>query len=47
MVQWLRLHTPNAAGPGSIRGQGTTSCKPLGAAKEKGLWGRSLIELRA
>ena len=25
MVQWLRLHTPNARGPGSIPGQGTRS----------------------
>ena len=25
MVQWLRLHAPNAEGPGSIRGQGTRS----------------------
>ncbi|TEA30381.1 hypothetical protein DBR06_SOUSAS17710002, partial [Sousa chinensis] len=23
MVQWLRLHTPNAGGQGSIPGQGT------------------------
>ena len=23
MVQWLRLHTPNAGGPGLIPGQGT------------------------
>ena len=22
MVQWLRLHAPNAGGPGSISGQG-------------------------
>ena len=28
VVQWLRLHTPNAGGPGSITGQGTTSCMP-------------------
>ena len=25
MVQWLRLHAPNAGGPGSIPGQGTRS----------------------
>ena len=25
MVQWLRLHVPNAEGPGSIPGQGTRS----------------------
>ncbi|TEA33101.1 hypothetical protein DBR06_SOUSAS18610013, partial [Sousa chinensis] len=25
VVQWLRLHTPNAGGPGSISGQGTRS----------------------
>ena len=25
MVQWLRLHVPNAGGLGSILGQGTTS----------------------
>ena len=25
MVQWLRLHSPNAGGPGSIPGQGTRS----------------------
>ena len=28
VVQWLRLHTPNAGGPGSITGQGTRSCMP-------------------
>ena len=27
-VQWLRLCTPNAGGPGSISGQGTRSCMP-------------------
>ena len=26
MVQWLRLHAPNAGGLGSIPGQGTRSC---------------------
>ena len=26
VVQWLRLHAPNARGPGSIPGQGTRSC---------------------
>ena len=26
VVQWLRLRAPNAGGPGSIPGQGTTSC---------------------
>ena len=26
VVQWLRLHDPNAAGRGSIPGQGTRSC---------------------
>ena len=25
MIQWLRLHAPKAAGPGSIPGQGTRS----------------------
>ena len=25
VVQWLRLHAPNAGGPGSIPGQGTRS----------------------
>ena len=25
MVQWLRLHAPNAGSPGSISGQGTRS----------------------
>ena len=25
VAQWLRLHTPNAGGPGSIPGQGTRS----------------------
>ena len=25
MVQWVRLHTPNAGGPGSFPGQGTRS----------------------
>ena len=25
VVQWLRLHTPSAEGPGSILGQGTKS----------------------
>ena len=30
MVQWLRLHAPNAGGPGSTSGQGTRShmCQP-------------------
>ncbi|TEA35790.1 hypothetical protein DBR06_SOUSAS1110153, partial [Sousa chinensis] len=28
VVQWLRLHAPNAGGPGSIPGQGTRSCMP-------------------
>ena len=28
VVQWLRCHTPNEGGPGSIRGQGTRSRKP-------------------
>ena len=28
MVQWLRLHTHNAGGLGSIPGQGTKSCMP-------------------
>ena len=28
VVQWLRLHTPNARGPGSIPGQETRSCMP-------------------
>ena len=26
MVQWLRLHVPNAGDPGSNPGQGTRSC---------------------
>ncbi|TEA31318.1 hypothetical protein DBR06_SOUSAS710082, partial [Sousa chinensis] len=26
VVQWVRLHSPNAGGPGSIPGQGTGSC---------------------
>ncbi|TEA33625.1 hypothetical protein DBR06_SOUSAS3910197, partial [Sousa chinensis] len=25
VVQWVRLHAPNAGGPGSIPGQGTSS----------------------
>ncbi|TEA23555.1 hypothetical protein DBR06_SOUSAS910256, partial [Sousa chinensis] len=25
VAQWLRLHAPNAGGPGSILGQGTRS----------------------
>ena len=28
VVQWLRLHAPNAGGPGSIPGQGTRSHMP-------------------
>ena len=28
MVQWLRLHAPNARGPGSISGQATRSNVP-------------------
>ena len=28
VVQWLRLHNPNAGGPGSIPGQGTRSHVP-------------------
>ncbi|TEA30390.1 hypothetical protein DBR06_SOUSAS17710012, partial [Sousa chinensis] len=28
VVQWLRLHTPNAGGLGSIPGQGTGSHMP-------------------
>ena len=28
VVQGLRLHTPNAEGPGSIPGQGTRACMP-------------------
>ena len=35
-VQWLKLHTPNAGGPGLIPGWGTRSHMPLlrpGAAK--------------
>ena len=28
VVQWLRLHSPNAGGPGSIPGQGTRSHMP-------------------
>ncbi|TEA30586.1 hypothetical protein DBR06_SOUSAS4110021 [Sousa chinensis] len=26
VVQWVRLHAPNAGGPGSIPGRGTSSC---------------------
>ena len=33
MVQWLRLHAPNARGPGFIPGQGTRSHMPHGMAK--------------
>ena len=29
MVQWLRLRAPNAGGPGSIPGQGTSSSHML------------------
>ena len=35
MVQWIRLHTPNAGGPGMIPDQGTRYHKPRGAAKTK------------
>ena len=28
VVQWLRLHAPNAGSPGSIPGQGTRSHMP-------------------
>ncbi|TEA39747.1 hypothetical protein DBR06_SOUSAS31510017, partial [Sousa chinensis] len=28
VAQWLRLHAPNAGGPGSIPGQGTRSHMP-------------------
>ena len=28
VAQWVRLHTPNAGGPGSIPGQGTRSHLP-------------------
>ena len=28
VVQWLRLHVPNAGGPGSIPGWGTRSLRP-------------------
>ena len=28
MVQWLRLHTPNAGDLGLISGQGTRACMP-------------------
>ena len=28
MVQWLKLHAPNAGATGSIPGQGTRSCMP-------------------
>ena len=28
VVQWLRLHAPNAGGPGSIPSQGTRSRMP-------------------
>ena len=40
VVQWVRLHTPNAGGPGSIPGRGTRShihatTKSLHAATKK------------
>ena len=40
VVQWVRLHSPNAGGPGSIPGQGTRShmhaaTKSLYAASKK------------
>ena len=28
-VQWLRLHAPNAGGPGSMPGQGTRAHMPV------------------
>ena len=28
VVQWLKLHDPNAGGPGMIPGQGTRYCMP-------------------
>ncbi|TEA35983.1 hypothetical protein DBR06_SOUSAS810106, partial [Sousa chinensis] len=28
VVQWLRLHAPNAGGPGSMPGQGTRTHMP-------------------
>ena len=35
VVQWLRLHTPNAGGTGSILGQGTKIPYAVGAAIKK------------
>ncbi|TEA37109.1 hypothetical protein DBR06_SOUSAS210279, partial [Sousa chinensis] len=31
--QWLRLHAPNAGGPGSIPSQGTRSLVPQGRSR--------------
>ena len=36
VVQWLRLHAPNAGGPGSIPGQGTRSRIPQLKKKDPG-----------
>ena len=38
VVQWLRLHAPNAGGPGSIPGQGTRSHMPQ--------WRSCVLQLR-
>ena len=35
MVQWLRLHAPNAEGPGSIPSQGTKISVLLTKKKKK------------
>ena len=35
VVQWLRLHAPNARGPSLSPGQGTRSHTPCGVAKKK------------
>ena len=35
VVQWLRLHTPNTGGLGSIPGQGTRSRMPWHCNQEK------------
>ena len=35
VIQWLRLHTSAAGGPGSIPGRGTRSCMLCSAAQKK------------
>ena len=49
MVQWLRLHTPNAGGVGSISGQGTRAHMPQlrpGTAKIKKIITIIILEKR-